>query len=237
MNIKKLFLVSILLILSISSYSQRKGASSLFNGENLNGWYIDVPAMDKNPDAINPFIVRDGKLVSLGKPGGHIITDEKFSNYRVEFDYRFAGEPGNCGALVHVSSMRRLYEMFPKSIEVQLMHDNAGDFWCIGENIEVPNMEERRGPKEEWGVDGKKKRRIPNLVDGVEKPLGDWNHMQIECFGNEVKVWHNGILVNHGFNATASKGQFALQSEGSEVEFDHLYLMPIKKLSEKAAKY
>ena len=124
--------------------------------------------------------------------------------------------------------------MFPQSVEVQLMHDNAGDFWCIGENIEVPDMEKRRGPKEKWGVDGKKNRRIPNLVDGVEKPVGEWNRMQIECLGNEVKVWHNGVLVNYGFNATASSGQFALQSEGSEVEFENIYLEPIEELSQKA---
>lgn len=236
MKIFKLLLFFTFLIFSVSVKAQKKGYLSMFNGKSLSGWHIDIPEMDKNPNAINPFIVREGKLVTLGKPGGHIITDLSFSNYRVEFDYRFAGEPGNCGALVHVSKLRRLYEMFPQSVEVQLMHDNAGDFWCIGENIEVPNMEERRGPKEEWGVDGKKKRRIPNLVDGVEKPLGEWNHMQIECLGREVKVWHNGVLVNHGFNATAMEGQFALQSEGAEVEFDHIYWKPIRKLSKKAIK-
>jgi hypothetical protein len=42
--------------------------------------------------------------------------------------------------------------MFPKSIEVQMMHQNAGDFWCIVEDVTVPDMEKRRGPKEEWGI-------------------------------------------------------------------------------------
>jgi hypothetical protein len=109
--------------------------------------------------------------------------------------------------------------MFPQSIEVQLMHTNAGDFWCIGEDIEVPDMEKRRGPKEKWGVDGDKTRRIINLNDNAEKPLTQWNHATIECKGKEIKVWINGELVNHGFNATASKGKIALQAEGSEVEF------------------
>jgi hypothetical protein len=120
--------------------------------------------------------------------------------------------------------------MFPKSIEVQMMHANAGDFWCIEENIVVPDMEKRRGPKENWGVNGKKLRRIPNLTDGSEKPLGEWNAMTIECLGNAIKVWVNGDLVNHGFDATASQGQIALQAEGSEVEFRKVYLTPISKL-------
>ena len=33
-----------------------------------------------------------------------------------------------------------------------MMHKDAGDFWCIGEDITVPEMEKRRGPKNEWGV-------------------------------------------------------------------------------------
>jgi len=56
--------------------------------------------------------------------------------------------------------------------------------------------------------------------------------MVVECFGNEVKVWVNGELVNHGFNATASKGQIAVQAEGSEVEFSKLMLTPIASLSQ-----
>jgi len=46
---------------------------ALFNGRDLTGWHIDVPAMDKDPAQASPFIVRDGKLVSLAKPGGHIM--------------------------------------------------------------------------------------------------------------------------------------------------------------------
>ena len=205
---------------------------SLFNGKDLSGWHIDVPAMDSIPDAINPFIIRDGMLVSLGTPQGHIITDKIYRDFRLQIEYRFAGEPGNCGALVFASTPRSLYKMFPKSIEVQMMHENAGDFWCIVEDITVDNMLERRGPKAEWGITEGKKRRIINLTDDSENPLGEWNHMTIECLKNEIKVWLNGDLVNHGYNATASEGQIALQAEGSEVEFRRVDLTPITALSE-----
>jgi hypothetical protein len=203
----------------------------LFNGKNLDGWHIDVPAMDNDPYVKSPFIIRDGLLVSLGTPGGHLITDNNYDNFRLTFKYRFAGKPGNCGVLVFASTPRALYDMFPKSIEVQMMHENAGDFWCIEEDITVPDMEKRRGPKENWGVNGNKARRILNLTDGTEKPLGEWNTYQIECLGNSIKVWLNGVLVNYGYNCTASTGQIALQAEGSEVEFKDLLLTPIKKLS------
>lgn len=111
-------------------------------------------------------------------------------------------------------------------------HTHAGDFWCIVQDITVPNMVERRGPKENWGITEGKARRILNLTDGSENPVGEWNSMNIECIGNAVKVWVNGDLVNHGTECTASKGQLALQAEGSEVEFRKLELSPIKQFTE-----
>ena len=153
----------------------------------LNGWHADVPAMDKDTTLATPFIIRDSLLVSLGTPGGHLITDSIFRNYRIEVQYRFAGVPGNCGVLVHASTPRALYEMFPKSIEVQMMHENAGDFWCIVEDISVPDMETRRGPKNEWGITEGKQRRILNLTDGSEKPVGEWNTLVAECLNRGNK--------------------------------------------------
>ncbi|NIJ53977.1 3-keto-disaccharide hydrolase [Dyadobacter arcticus] len=226
---KKLILLACLNLLSIQ-YAQSQ-SKSLFNRKDLKGWHVDVPEMDKDATVKSPFLVRNGLLVSLGSPGGHLITDTEYNNFRWTFQYRFAGKPGNCGALVFVSTSRALYDMFPKSIEVQMMNQNAGDFWCIQEDITVPDMEKRRGPKEKWGVNGDKLRRVPNLTDGTEKPLGEWNSMVIECVKNTIKVWLNGELVNYGYNATAETGQLALQSEGSEVEFKEIKVTPIKELS------
>ena len=203
----------------------------LYNGHDLSGWHIDVPKMDSDTALKSPFLIRDSLLVSMGTPEGHIITDSVFKNYHLDVEYRFAGEPGNCGVLVHASTPRALYEMFPKSVEVQMMHENAGDFWCIVEDITVPEMEKRRGPKENWGITEGKERRVINLTDGSEKTLGQWNIMQIECVGDSVKVWVNDALVNLGYGCTAKEGQIALQAEGAEVEFRKVRLTPITKLT------
>ena len=205
---------------------------SLFNGKDLTGWKVDVPHLDKHPDDKVPFVARDGMLVSLGSPGGHLVHDEVNQNYRLEVEYRFAGKPGNCGVLVHSSKPRALYKMFPKSIEVQMYHKNAGDFWCIVENITVPNMVKRRGLEKNWGITEGKARRILNLTDGSEKEPGDWNRMVIECLNDQVKVWVNGDFVNHGSKCTARKGKIAIQAEGSEVEFRKLDLTPINVLTD-----
>lgn len=199
----------------------------LFNGYDLTGWTVDVPKADNNPTIAPSFVVRDGKLVSKGKPNGHLVTQASFKDYRLDVEYRFPGTGGNCGVLVHASKPRALYGMFPQSIEVQMMADNAGDFWVIQEDIEVPDMVARRGPKEKWGRDEKKARRIVNLTNGSEKPLGEWNHMVIVCEGRKITVWVNGDLVNNGFNCTTDQGKIALQAEGTEVEFRRVELTPL----------
>jgi hypothetical protein len=227
----------------------------LFNGKNLDGWTLDIPSRDRlteanditNKDGVMTFdtrkgawwnatppsfIVRDGLLVSLGKPGGHLVSKEVFSNYKLVVEYRFSKEPGNCGVLVHASTPRRLYDMFPQSIEVQMQHENAGDFWCIGENIEVEDMVKRRPRKDagqSFGGNITDARRIINLTDDSEKPLGQWNTMEIECAGDGIKVHVNGTLVNEGTKSTATSGRIALQAEGSEVEFRKVELTRIPK--------
>lgn len=216
------------LLTAIVLAGQQPKPVSLFNGKDLVGWHADVPEMDKDKKARMPFVVRNGMLVSLGSPGGHLITDRKYDNYRLEVEYRFANKPGNCGVLVHASKPRMLYGMFPQSLEVQMQSGDAGDFWCIGEEVTVPDMEARRGPKANWGVTEGKERRIKNLTDGTEKPLGEWNKMSIECRGSSVKVWVNDVVVNEGTGCTARKGQIAIQAEGSEVEFRKLWLTKLK---------
>ena len=199
----------------------------LFNGVDLTGWHTDVPKADDNPDLEPSFEVRDGLLISNGNPQGHLITDAEYSDYRLEVEYRWPGKPGNCGVLVHASSPRRLYGMFPQSLEVQMYVGNAGDFWCIGEDIQVPDMETRRGDPAKWGVEEGQARRIKNLTDDSEAPVGDWNTMVIECRGDRVDVWVNGDRVNDGFGCTADHGQIAIQAEGAVAEFRKVQLTPL----------
>ena len=198
----------------------------LFNHRNLDGWHLDVPTKP-NVKLRAPFVVREGMLVSLGEPRGHLITDRTYANYELYARYRFPGEPGNCGILVHASEPRMLYDMFPRSIEVQLEHQNAGDFWVIGEEIEVPDMEARRGPRAEWGSTEGKKRRILKLSDGAERPLGEWNDIRIVCKDRSITVRVNGRRVNAGTDCSVSSGRIAIQAEGAEVEFSEVLLRPL----------
>jgi hypothetical protein len=191
-------------------------AISLFNGKDLSGWTYHLSDPEVKMEDV--WSVSDGVIVCQGKPSGYIKTKEDFENYRLSLQWRWkpGGQGGNSGVLVHTTEPGAI-GVWPKSIEVQLAHENAGDFWVIGTDLDVPNEEER-----------KKGRRHLNLTDGAEKPVGQWNTMEITCRGDEIIVKVNGELVNHATNATQTKGAISLQSEGTEVHFREIQLTPLK---------
>jgi hypothetical protein len=187
--------------------SQTASPVALFDGKSLKGWHEDVPSNDGKDVAAPAFIVRDGVLVSLGEPRGHLITDAQYENYKLTVEYRYTKTAGNSGVLVH-TSIPRSRGILPRCLEVQLRSGDGGDFFLLGETIK------RRGATEPTQGN-----RVQNTTDGSERPIGEWNALVVECRGSDVKVWMNGDFVNDGVECSASKGQIALQSEGAEVEF------------------
>jgi hypothetical protein len=183
----------------------------LFNGKDFTGWSFDT--LDKvQPEEI--WSVNDGKIIVMGKdkPNGVMRTEKSYSNYELEIEWRWPDTGGNNGCLIHCSKPRFM-SVWPQSIEVQLMKDNAGDFWVIGENIDVnPEQVAPAGKK------GPSRRRI-NLVDGAENPSGEWNKMNIFARGNTIEVFVNGQLVNKGWNASVGEGAICLQAERANAEF------------------
>ena len=114
--------------------------------------------------------------------------------------------------MIHVTKPGEL-GVWPKCLEVQLQSGEAGDLWVIGTTLEIDNPAGR--------IEG---RRHKNLTEGDEKPLGEWNNMEITCRGDEVLVKVNGKLVNHATKLSQSKGAIALQSEGTPIEFRNINL-------------
>jgi hypothetical protein len=191
----------------------------LFDGKSLAGWKIDVPSLDDKPEEPKPFVVRDGMLVSLGQPFGHLVTEREFENYRLTVEYRFSKTAGNSGVVVHVSTLRHVGNLLPKGLEVQIRHNNAGDFHLFGETLS-------QVPPATGDAPASTARRLIHYAN-AEKPVGEWNAMVIDCVGSDVKVHVNGQFVNHGRQASATKGKIALQSEGAEVEFRKVELVPV----------
>jgi hypothetical protein len=185
---------------------------SLFDGKTLDGWTYHLA--DPKVKMEDVWSVDDGVLTCTGKPAGYLITKAKdFKDYVLSVEWRWhAGRGGNNGVLVHCSTPNAL-GVWCKSVEVQLAHGNAGDFWIIGTELDVPDEESRR-----------RGRRHLNLTDDSEKPLGEWNQMEITCRGNEIVVKVNGDLVNHATNVSEVEGAIALQSEGTPIQYRNIRL-------------
>lgn len=200
---------------SVSEPRTTGKAIRLFNGKNLDDW--EYRSEDKSTPLQNVWSVKNGVLVCTGEPTGYIFTARHdFENYLLNVEWRWPGKGGNSGVFVHYSEE---VGASPKALEVQLASGDAGDFWAgDGVDLDVENEDARKsGP------------RYKNLTDRSEKPLGEWNAMQVICRGDEVIVKINGELVNHATRCTERKGPIALQSEGTPIEFRNVEL---RKLAE-----
>jgi len=189
----------------------------LFNGRDLSNWEWVSDTPDSKMSDV--WTLQEGILACSGKPRGYLRTrNDDYRDYLLTVEWRWPeeGSGGNNGVLVHTSTPGEL-GVWPKSIEVQLASGNAGDFWVIGTELDVPDEAVR-----------KRGRRHLNLTDDAEKPFGEWNRMEITCRGNEVLVRVNGRLVNHATNCDVSAGAISLQSEGAPIEFRKVELQPLQ---------
>jgi hypothetical protein len=217
MLVSRSLLAPLLLAVSVQAADER--VIRLFNGKDLSGWtHYLWDAKAKQQDTTTPmsavWSVVNGILVCQGKPAGYIRTVQEFENYKLRLEWRWpeGTEKGNNGVLVHTSTPNALGP-WPKSIEVQLALGDAGDFWVIGTELMVPDVEKRRNG-----------RRHLNLTDNSEKPVGEWNQMDIVAKGDEIVVHVNGQLVNHATKCNVTRGAISLQSEGAPIQFRNIYL-------------
>jgi hypothetical protein len=193
----------------------------LFNGKDLTGWTPVIGRPGYKPE--DYWNVSEGGILVVkgkGKPSGYIRHErDDFENYTLTLQWRFpaGSQGGNSGVLLHTSTPATL-NVWPKSLEAQLNHKNAGDIWVIGTSCEIKNPDKR--------VAG---RRHFNLTDDSERPIGEWNDYKIECRGDEITIWVNGDLVNHVTKCSERKGAICLQAEGADVEFRNIKLTPLGK--------
>jgi hypothetical protein len=61
----------------------------------------------------------------------------------------------------------------------------------------------------------------------AEKPLGEWNRIEMIAKGGDLDYFVNGIKVNEGRNGTFKEGRLLFQSEGAEIFFRRIELHPL----------
>jgi hypothetical protein len=83
-TMKKLFFLLSFTALIASAQAADEGFRPLFNGKNTEGWHL------RKTDGHNSWTVEDGVLKNTVKPGEHgtdLVTDAKFWNFTVKYEY------------------------------------------------------------------------------------------------------------------------------------------------------
>jgi len=150
-----------------------------------------------------------------------LYTEKNYTDFRLVVEYRWApgGKPGNSGIM---SRMTPGTGALPRTVEVQLAHNNAGD--VIGlKGFPIAGGQPRWFERES---------QVAGKISGVKKALaaekapGEWNRVELEARGGNYKVWINGQVVNEVSGVEVKAGPIGLQSEGGEVHFRRVMLTP-----------
>jgi len=204
---KRHLLWAVLLVVTLCACSKQEKVVLL--GSDLNDWTCVLK--DVAPDAPqSTFVLRDGILQVSGQPFGYLRTNQKYGNYTLHVEWRWAGgERVDGGIYCHIQDGDRVW---PKAVQCQLTEQELGLFIS---GIRLDQMDENpKGPY-----------RKPALwTQSAEKAVGEWNDTDIECRGNHIVVRINGQVANEA-DCDAAEGYIGIQSEGGAMEVRNVYIV------------
>ncbi len=260
-------LTSSLLIASallISSCAQKEQAfTPLFNGQNLEnfdmylgsslGGDYDSIAAAATTEKVFSVIEEDGQNIIRisGEINGSLATRESFENYHLRLVFRWGDnvyKSRNSGLLYHsFGEFGVAFGTWMTNIECQLMHENLGDTYlmmnttCESEALIAENNKDYiYTPGAEKIAFGK--HLVSPMIrknSNQEKPLGEWNTVDLYCLGSSSVHVVNGVTVavnnNTGIYADGeikplTSGKIQIQSEGAELFVKSLEIQKITKL-------
>jgi hypothetical protein len=187
-----------------------EGFTPLFNGKDLSGW-VNVNV------APGTFTVKDGIIVSTGKPTGTIRTERMYENFVMEVEWRHLVPGGNAGIFIWGDPLSAVGTPFSRGIEVQVLDGReTANYTSHGDVFSI------------WGATMKPDRPHPGGAQRClpsekrAKPSPEWNHYRITCNDGVLKLAVNGKEVSGGTECRPKKGYICLESEGSECHFRNL---------------
>lgn len=233
-----------LLFIASMSFAQKQ----LFNGKNLKNWdiYLGAPIagfedLAKKATPASTYCIKklDGQKVIYisGDIFASLATKEEFENYHLHLEFKWGEKvygKRNSGLLYHsFGPFGAAFGTWMACIEHQLMHENLGDTYLMGNTwCQVKSKMGNYGATYFYDPNGQLStfsedtngRSIKKKED-AEKPLGEWNTVDLYCFGQTSVHVVNGkvVMVNtncstndNGKTAPLTKGKIQIQSEGGE---------------------
>jgi len=198
---------------ALAAEPDKDGFVPMFNGKDLSGW-VNV---NTHPGT---FFVKDGMVITTGKPTGYLRTEKQYENFIAEFDWMHIpnkpGEVGNSGFFVWADPIPAVGTGYTRGIEVQVLVNltyknkkgevtatSQGDLFSIWGATCVPDRPHPDG----WA------RCLPK--EDHCKGEGEWNHYRVEGKDGRLTLAVNGHEVSGVSKCSPRKGYLALESEGS----------------------
>ena len=226
------------------------------NSNNTDG--IPPIGLNKDDKAVFSIVTEDGQkaLRISGEHFGGISTTEEFENYHLQLQFKWgklkwhprANEKKDSGVLYHANGPQGAgWGFWMQSQEFQVQEGDCGDYWSIaGSAFDIPAK--KQGEKD-WIYDPKGAMQVftdksPAGLHCIkspdaEKPGGEWNTIDIYVHGDTAVHMLNGkvnmVLYNSrrpakGGYEPLTKGKIQIQSEGAEVFYRNIRMLPIREI-------
>lgn len=226
LKIKKISMVSVLLLIACISLSAKKTYASTVNTSSLYGKAMkdtvylfhgkslkNLKFIWKNKEDYHKklYEIRNDALIFKSHQAGYIRSKKKYSNFilHAEWAWLYPQENGNSGILVYI---KKPDVVWPKCIQVNYKNQSAGAFISMKGTF-FPQAK------------GKPQGVVPILNKPSEKPIGKWNTCTVVCERHTIKVYVNGVFQNKATNVTLKSGYIGFQMEGFPVKFRDMYII------------
>ncbi len=197
------YLIAAIAISGATAFAE-EGFTPLFNGKDLTGW--------EQHSGKAEYRVEDGAVVGktvLGTGNSFLCTKEQYGDFVLEFEFKVAKDMN--------SGVQFRSQFYPKDTELEIggkMKKFAADR-VHGYQFEIdPSPRAYTG-----GIFDEARRGWLKDLKGNEPAQkafkqGDWNAARIECKGDSIKTFINGVPAAELKDGLTSKGVIALQVHG-----------------------
>ncbi|MFG0253722.1 MAG: family 78 glycoside hydrolase catalytic domain [Rhodopirellula sp. JB053] len=201
-----------------------RGYTALFNGDDLSGWWNPYPHGEAK--------VVDGEIHLTADKKFFLVTEEKYSNFRVSVDIHLPEGPANSGVMFRCHVDRDA----PKKVfGYQAECDGSERRWSGGLFDEArrgwiwPSTQGRSREQflrhEEQSKAAFAEPRIANALN-----RNGWNQFVVTCVDDVITIEVNGIQTVRFRDPTDSRGYIAIQHHGEKGQTYRFRNLFIKEL-------
>ena len=248
-----------------STWLAKPHASTVLPGEtrDAKGNFTQPIGGGRDPLGVFTVVEVDGQpaIRISGQVFGELRTQSAFANYHLRLQFKWGEKkwaprdkpetPRDSGLLYHVHAESGADgRAWSRSTELQIQERDVGDLYSVGSFVFVRSTL-RKGtgnaatravydynPKGAWNVFAQVPGQDGRCVKqpDAEKPKGEWNTVELVCFGEDsihivngkvVMRLHRTLRLDTPTPQPVTSGPLILQSEGAEIFYRGIELRPI----------